>query len=141
MVLSLRKTWNRDVFPLYYRRKDKDSWTFLTPALLSYFSREGDDVFDLALLGLCYYRNSEVRDNPDRKMLLLGILWNENHTSERGYHSKGMIWNLLWSHETEDETGFSKFSILKGLYKQVVREGKTRRTVFWFIPAGGNDYE
>ncbi len=123
-------------FPFYYYKNYDDpgrGWYILSPVTLSYFSTDRGGDFDLGLLGIIYYRNNVTTTQKDRRMWLLGSLWNEVKRPERGYHSKGMLWGLLWEYETESETGFRKFSILKGLYKRVEYNGKTRHKFFWIF--------
>ena len=57
-------------------------------------------------------------------MLLLGIPYYHIHKRERGYESTGSFWGLLWEYETESETNFTKFSLLKLLYKRVDMNGE-----------------
>ena len=57
------------------------------------------------------------------------MLWNEVYKKERGFHSVGMLWDLLFDYETETETGYSKFSILKFLYKRVELNGEVSHRV------------
>ena len=66
-------------------------------------------------------------------MWLLGTLYNEVKYPERKYHARGSFWGLLWDYETEEETGFTKFTILKGLYKYRDRNGESDHTFFWFL--------
>ena len=90
---------------------------------------------DLGILGLAYFRYSNKYKNYDRRMVALGTLWNEVKQPERGYHSRGMFWGILWDYETETKDNYEKFSILKGLYKHVKRNGKVeKRRMLWFIP-------
>ena len=101
------------------------------PLLLSYFSEDKSGDFDLGVLGLAYYRNSDSYTGRDRRMLLLGTLFNEVKKPERGYHEMGSLWGILWSYEKEEETGFRKFSILKGIYKWVEKDGEKDHSVLW----------
>ncbi|MCP4133410.1 MAG: hypothetical protein GY754_20750 [bacterium] len=139
-ILQLLVTARRDggelshsVLPLYYYKQNPGSWSLLSPATLSYFSKDKDGDFDLGLLGLAYYRNNKISEGYDRRMWLLGTLYDEVKRPERGYHFWGSFWGLLWGYETEDETGYKKFSILKGLYKQVQRDNRTKNTFLWVI--------
>ncbi|MFC1669831.1 LA_1737 family protein [Spirochaetota bacterium] len=125
------------VLPLWYYQSYKNGkdYYLLIPPILSYFSKNEEGYFDLGLLGIAYYRNSNVYERSDRKMVLLGTLWNEVKRPERGYHSRGMFWGILWDYETERKDDFEKFSILKGLYKHVKKNGKVqKRRMLWFIP-------
>ncbi len=117
----------------YYQSYSPDDWFLVVPPLLSYFSEDSSGSFDLALLGALYYRNEDRYAGEDRRMVLLGVLYNEVKSPERKYHARGSLWGLLWDYETEDKTNFTKFTILKGLYKYVDRNGDKEHTVFWFL--------
>ncbi len=121
------------ILPFYYYSSDKNGWSFLSPITLSYFSKDTSGDLDLVAGGLLYFRYSNYIKKYDRRMILLGTLWNEVKQPERGYHARGMLWGLLWDYETETERDFSKFSILKGLYKQMTLDGKTKRTFLWIF--------
>jgi hypothetical protein len=117
--------------PLWYYSSDEDEWPFWSIAGLTYLHHDSGGAFDLGVLGLAYYRNEDLKEGSDRRMVLLGTLWNEVKRPERKYHSRGMLWGILWDYETEDETGFRKFSILKGLYKRVEINGQTKQKFLW----------
>jgi hypothetical protein len=119
------------VFPLWYYKSETDRWWFLSIAGLSYLSKSSDGDLDVGLGGILYYRNSRPDEWRDRRMWLLGTLWNEVKRPERKYHARGMLWGILWNYETEEETGFKKLSILKGLYKQTEYKGDVKRRFFW----------
>jgi len=119
--------------PLYWYSSERGATTLLVPPILSYFSRDNNGDFDLGLLGLVYYRNEDKSAGEDRRMWLLGSLYNEVKVPERKYHARGSLWGILWDYEVEDETDFKKFTILKGLYKYIDKKGKTEHTVFWIF--------
>ncbi len=122
------------IIPLwYYQRESTTDWWLVIPPMLSLFSEQESGDFDLALLGVLYYRNENVAAGEDRRMILLGTIYNEVKKPERRYHARGSMWGILWDYETEEETGFTKFTILKGLYKYVDRNGKSENTFFWFL--------
>jgi hypothetical protein len=126
-------SFHNRVLPLYWYSSDKYSSTLVIPPVLSYFSSDSNGDFDLALLGLVYYRNEDKYAGEDRRMWLLGTLYNEVKVPERKYHSRGSLWGILWDYETEGDTGFAKFTILKGLYKYKKDKGESEHTLFWFI--------
>lgn len=119
------------VMPFYWYSTDKNETSLLIPPILSYFSEDSSGDFDLGVLGLVYYRNENKYAGEDRRMWLLGTLYNEVKVPERKYHSRGSLWGILWDYETEEETGFSKFTILKGLYKYMEDKGETEHSFFW----------
>ncbi len=119
------------ILPLYAYCSDDDEWSLLMPLLLTYFSEDKSGDFDLGVLGLAYYRNNDIPSGNDRRMLLLGSIYNEVKRPERGYHEMGSLWGILWSYEKEEETGFRKFSILKGIYKWVEKDGEKDHSVLW----------
>ena len=119
------------LLPLYAYWSEDDARSLYIPILLSYFGTAKDGDFDLGLLGLAYYRNNDIPSGYDRRMLLLGAIYNEVKRPERGYHEMGSLWGVLWSYEKEEETGFKKFSILKGLYKWVEKDGEEDHSVLW----------
>jgi len=124
--------FSHKVLPLYYYYSDDHSRLLIMPALLSGFYRENNEIFDLGALGLLYYHNENTTSNDGRRLLLLGILFDEKKEPVRLYHSVGSLWGILWNYEVE-ATGFVKFSILKGLYKYVEKDGETKHTFFWFM--------
>ncbi len=124
------------IFPLWYYKKYHDEsrgWYCVSPVTLSYFSKDKNGDFDLGVLGLLYYRNNNIPAKEDRRMILLGTLFNEVRSPERGYHSIGSFWGLLWEHEVESETDFIKTTVLKGLYKRVEYKGEVKNKYFWIF--------
>jgi len=119
------------VLPLYWYSSDKYETTLVVPPVLSYFSRDSNGDFDLGVLGLVYYRNENISAGEDRRMWLLGALYNEVKVPERKYHARGSLWGILWDYEIEEETDFTKFTILKGLYKYINDKGDSEHTVLW----------
>jgi len=128
-----RGYFKNSFLPLWYYKSGRDRWSLLNPALLTYFSKDQTGDFDLCLLGLLYLRNNRINKKKDLKMVLGGTLWYEVKRPERGYHSRGMMWGLLWDYEKENETGFMKFTILKGLYKQIKINNKVKRKFLWIF--------
>jgi len=124
---------SNSVFPLWYYKGESDRWKFFSIAGLTYLSKNSDGDRDYVLGPLLYYRNNKAREWKDRRMLLLGTLWNEVKKPARKYHARGMFWGILWDYETEEETGFKKFSILKGLYKETRYKGEVKRRFFWIF--------
>ncbi|MCL1834241.1 MAG: hypothetical protein FWG49_07040, partial [Leptospirales bacterium] len=124
-------SFHHRILPLYWYSSNRSSYFLVLPPVLSLFSKEGEDNFDLALLGLLYYRNEDRYYHSDRKMWFLGTLYNEVKHPERRYHAMGSFWGILWNYETEEEGSFKKFSILKGLYKYINDNGRTEHTLFW----------
>ena len=131
--------YNRDEYatrfvslPFYYRRTESELSVMTMP--LFYYNRSEDQrmflsvpwvdisssgsVFQLGLLGSAYYRNYNAAERTDRRMALLGILYNDVQRPERGYRSRGSLWGLLWEYETEEENRFTKFSLLKFAYSR-----------------------
>jgi hypothetical protein len=136
-VLWVLSTWKRrgsyyqsSFLPLWYYKSVEGEWSFLSPIGLTYLSKEKAGDFDLGLLGLIYYRNNRIPEHRDRRLWLMGILWNEVHRPERGYRSIGSLWGLLWELETESETKYSEMSILKFVYKRVTMNGEVYHRVF-----------
>lgn len=119
------------VLPLYWYSSDRYETTLVVPPALSYFSKDSNGRFDLGLLGVVYYRNEDRAAGEDRIMWLLGSLYDEVKVPERKYHSIGSLWGILWDYETEEATDFTKFTILKGLYKYIDKKGEKEHTVFW----------
>ncbi len=111
--------------PLWYYKNEAARWSALVPLLLSYV-RDGEDQGALQVLGLgaLWYRNYRPRESKDRQMLLLGIPYYTVQRAERGYRSAGSLWGLLWEWETESDTNFSKFTLLKFVYKRVNMNGE-----------------
>ncbi|MCE9597937.1 MAG: hypothetical protein K8S54_08210, partial [Spirochaetia bacterium] len=109
------------VTPIWYYKNDRQNDIFRTMVpiipVVWYHSEQGQDLFQLGLLGTAWYRNFEASERSDRTMLLMGVLYNEVQRPERGYRSRGSLWGLLWDYETESN-GFSKFSILKFVYSR-----------------------
>lgn len=129
-LLWILASWRRQgdiyqnsILPFWYYKTDGEEWYLLSPITLTYLSKDRTGDFDLGVLGFLYYRNNDIPGQYDRRMWLLGTLWNEVHRPERGYKSIGMFWGLLWEYETESETKYKELSILKFLYKRVELDG------------------
>ncbi len=121
------------LLPLYaYTSEAGEGWDLYLPPLLSYFGEDREGELSLGCLGLLYYRNTDVTAGEASRKVLLGALYEESERKERSYRSYGSLWGLLWKYETE-EKGYSKFSILKGLYKRKTKDGTTENTFLWFI--------
>ena len=136
-VLWVLSTWKRrgsyyqsSLLPFWYYQSVEGEWSLLSPIGLTYLSKGETGDFDLGLLGLIYYRNNRIPEHRDRRLWLMGILWNEVHRPERGYRSIGSLWGLLWELETESETKYSEISILKFVYKRVTMNGEVYHRVF-----------
>ena len=129
-----RSYYRSYVMPFYYYKSYHDAergWYLLVPPALSYFSRDKKGDFDLGLLGLAYYRNNNIPEKEDRRMVLLGSIFNEVRRPERGYHAYGSLWGFLWEFEEESETDFEKLTVLKGLiYKKVKYKGEEKVRIF-----------
>jgi len=83
------------ILPLWYYQSLQDkSWELYVPPILSYFSKERSGRYDSVLLGALYYRNENIYSGTDRRMVLMGILWNEVKRPEREYKSRGSLWVL-----------------------------------------------
>ncbi|HPJ33980.1 MAG TPA: hypothetical protein PK358_04045, partial [Spirochaetota bacterium] len=112
------------VLPLWYYESTEDSYTLVIPPALTWDSRDSDNSrFQLWALGALWYRDYEPAEKSDLQAALLGTLYYKLQKPERGYESRGSLWGLLWEYETESETGFSKFSLLKFIYKRVEMDG------------------
>lgn len=123
-------TYRQSLFPLWYYASDGNGWSLLLPPLLSYVSDAGaNGSYQAWALGALWYRNRKPLERYDRQMLLLGIPYYHIHKRERGYESTGSFWGLLWEYETESETNFTKFSLLKLLYKRVDMNGEVYHQV------------
>ncbi|HDP80130.1 MAG TPA: hypothetical protein ENN21_04735 [Spirochaetes bacterium] len=118
------------LMPLWYYGRDDRGWDLCLPPLLTYVNDRGDEgKFQMWALGAFWYRNYRPRQHRDRRALLLGIPYYRVEKPERGYASTGSLWGLLWEYETESETNFSKFSLLKFLYKRVDMNGEVSHRV------------
>ncbi len=116
--------------PLWYYESTADSHSLLIPPALTWDSKESNgDRFQLYGLGALWYRDYVPGQKSDLQALLLGSLYYKTQTPERGYESRGSLWGILWEYETESETGFSKFSLLKFLYKRVEMEGEVQHRI------------
>jgi len=116
--------------PLWYYWSDAEKWKIVLPPLLSGArSYINGERFQMIMLGGLWYRNYRPAEGRDRMMLLLGIPFYRTQKPERGYSSTGSLWGLLWESQHETETNFSKFSILKFLYKRVEMNGEVYHQV------------
>jgi hypothetical protein len=125
--------WQSSIMPFWYYKENSNGWSLLTPITLSYFSKDKQGDLDLGILGLLYFRNNDIPESSDTRALLGGTLYWERKKPERGYHSYGSLWGILWDYETESETGFSKFTLLKGLFKLVESNGETKYNFLWIL--------
>ncbi len=116
--------------PLWYYGRDSEGWDLCLPPLLTYMNDRGDrGKFQMWALGALWYRNYRPQEERDRRALLLGIPYYHVEKPERGYSSTGSLWGLLWEYETESDTNFTKFSLLKFLYKRVNMNGEVSHRV------------
>ncbi len=125
----MRGTYRNYLTPFYYYEGSERGYTLVIPPLLSYFSGEEREKFQMVGLGALWYRNYKPEESTDRQMLLLGIPYYKVQRKERGYESHGVLWGLLWEKETETETNFSKTSVLKFVYKRVDMNGEVYHRV------------
>lgn len=128
--LNTRDHLRMNFLPVYYYDRTSKETVHVIPPLLSYSSVTQDEVFQLGLLGLGYYRNYNRKEKEDTKAFLLGSVYYESSEKERGYKSRGSLWGVLWQEQSESETGYSKFSVLKILYSQTTINGETRHRIF-----------
>lgn len=113
--------------PLFYYNRTAEKRMFVSLPWVDI--EEGGNLFQLGLLGSAYYRNYNAAERSDRRMALMGVLYNEVQRPERGYRARGSLWGLLWDYETED-TGFRKLSVLKFLYSRTEIDGTVRQRIF-----------
>lgn len=129
--------------PFYYERTESELSVLTVP--LFYYNRSAEQrmflsipwvdvsstgsLFQLGLLGTAYYRNFNAAERTDRRMALLGVLYNDVQRPDRGYRARGSLWGLLWDYETEQETGFSKFSVLKFAYSRTEIDGAVHHRI------------
>ncbi len=140
VLASLKREGDRfqsSLMPFWYYSGNPQGYTFVSPALLTYWSDHGDEKFQLVALGALWYRNAHLDRGTDRQMLLLGAPYYFIQRQERGYEERGSLWGILWQHEHERETGYSKFSLLKFLFKRVDMNGDIRYRVFGIELSGG----
>ena len=116
--------------PLWYYESTETTHTLVIPPALTWDSRDSDNSrFQLWALGALWYRDYEPAESSDLQAALLGIPYYKIQRAERGYESRGSLWGLLWEYETESETGFSKFSLMKFIYKRVEMDGEVQHRV------------
>ena len=124
------RSFELNIIPLWYYDRYDDNTRHIIPPLLSYISTSPNEEFRLLVGSLLWYKNyNPVERVGSSRVLFWGMLWNEVYKKERGFHSVGMLWDLLFDYETETETGYSKFSILKFLYKRVELNGEVSHRV------------
>ncbi len=118
------------VLPVWYYESTENSHTLLIPPALTYDSKDSDESrFQLWGLGALWFRNYNPAEKSDFQAALLGIPYYKYQKAERGYETRGSVWGLLWEYETEKDTGFSKFSLLKFVYKRVEIDGEVTHKV------------
>jgi len=116
--------------PLWYYESNKDSHTLVIPPALTWDSEESDrSRLQLWAGGALWFRNYDPKEKSDFQAALLGIPYYKYQTAERGYESRGSLWSILWEYETENERGYSRFSLLKFLYKRVEMDGEVYHKV------------
>jgi hypothetical protein len=111
----------------WYSKNDYRRVMMVTPLWYEY--KTNDYLLQLGGLGALWFRRKDDIEGVDRKLMLLGVLYDEYKKPERKYTFQGSLWGVLWEYETEEETGFNKFSLLKFLYKRVEMEGKATTRV------------
>ncbi len=111
--------------PLYWYESGTNRARLVLPPLLSAFSYEGDDRFEMVALGTLWYRHYDSANRNGRHLLLLGTLYEQVIEPERGYSAVGSFWGFLWQYEREDLTDFRRFSLLKLLFIRTTHEGQT----------------
>jgi hypothetical protein len=57
--------------------------------------------------------------------LLAGVLFDYEEKAERKYESWGSLWGYLWQFEKEEDGAFTKFTLLKFLFKRVHDNAET----------------
>lgn len=120
--------------PLYYYHRDGGEVSNFVPPVLGYFSSGKDGRYDMAGLGLLYYRNESVSAGEDTMVVASGLFYYRVRP-ERGYRSMGILalpWlgGLLWDWEYETQTDYSKYSILQILYSNTTNAGKNYSRIF-----------
>lgn len=116
--------------PFWYYERYSTAHTLVVPPALLWDAKEiNGDRFQLWGLGAVWFRNYKPHKGSDFQALLAGIPYYKTQKRERGYESRGSLWGLLWEYETEAETGFSKFSLLKFLYKRTEIDGEVQHNV------------
>lgn len=91
-------------FPLILATRDREEKDVYLPAFLSYFHSSPAYDLELGILGTVWFRFRD--DHTDRKMLLMGTLYNAKQT--RDATSQGSMWGLLWEQGSDDKgTHFS----------------------------------
>lgn len=118
------------LFPLWWHKSsNKFSRTFFLPGLAYRFKNE-TELYEIAGMGLLWYRHADYLEETERRMVLLGSLYNYNKVKERGYSEVGQLWGLLWNYEEEEDTDFQKFSVLKFVFKHTRLNNKLTTKIF-----------
>jgi hypothetical protein len=118
------------ILPLWYYSSDKNERYLLLPALLTFdWANRDNERLRIWTLGLLRFQHADPANHDEHDLFLLGIPYYHVEHPERKYSSTGSFWGILWDYEKEEETGFSKFSILKFLYKRVEMNGEVHHTI------------
>jgi len=128
-IKQYKNDFSHSLLGLYHYKSTKNSYSLIMPALLSYINKTPTSKTQVIGLGLIWFQYENYVDKTDYEYLLLGIPYYKKTKPERGYVSYGSLWGLLWEYEKETETDYTKFSLLKFLYKRVHHQGKTTTRV------------
>lgn len=121
-----RRTFN--IMPIFYFRSLEQARAYELyrfPLSFWHYETDGQDIFHCVGFGAVYYRNYFSREHRDRALVLGGILFDYEEKPERGYESWGSLWGFLWNYEREEAGSFTKFTLLKFLFKRVYDNGET----------------
>jgi len=128
-IEKYQQTFHTRIIPLWYYNRSRDTTLLVIPPALTWNSEDYYGKFQLWVLGALWFRNYKSDEGKDLQALLLGIPYYKLQDPERGYESWGSLWGLLWQYEKESETGFSKFSLLKILYRRTVIDGEVTHRI------------
>lgn len=121
-----KRTFN--MMPILYWRSIEEARSYELyrfPLSFWHYETNGQDIFHAVGFGLIYYRNYYYQQHRDRALVLGGILFDYEEKPERRYESWGSMWGYLWHYEKEEAGTFTKFTLLKFLFKRVYDNGET----------------